>query len=84
MAISIGQHRADAPALSAFGRRYPDALVKVSETLFHPVEQDVCDGRIDLYVGAFEPAGLSPRLVYETLFENKRLSVWSRNLVGGV
>lgn len=62
-------------AIAAFRRRFPDALLKVSETLFQPVEQDVADGRIDLYVGALEATSLSPRLSVEKLFDNERVVV---------
>ena len=62
-------------ALSAFRKRYPDALVIMSETLFQPVEQDVVDGRIDFYVGALEATRLSPRLTVGKLFDNQRVVV---------
>ena len=76
VALSIASSIALMPAaLLAFRRRYPDALLKVSETLFQPVEQDVADGRIDVYVGAFEPIDVSPKLSWEKLFENQRVVV---------
>ena len=76
VAMSIASSIALMPAaLSSFRRRYPDALVKLSETLFQPIEQEVADGRIDVYVGAFEPAKVSPRLSWEKLFDNERVVV---------
>ena len=76
VAMSIASSIALMPgAIAAFRKRYPEALLQVSETLFQPVEQDVADGRIDLYVGAFEAINLSPRLSVEPLFENQRVVV---------
>ena len=75
-AMSIASSIALMPtALSAFRKRYPDALVIMSETLFQPVEQDVMDGRIDFYVGALEATRMSPRLTVEVLFDNQRVVV---------
>ena len=79
VAMSIASSIALMPtALSAFRKRYPDALVIMSETLFQPVEQDVVDGRIDFYVGALEATRLSPRLSIEKLFDNQRVVVCRR------
>ncbi len=76
VAMSIASSIALMPAaLSAFRRRYPDALLKMSETLFQPIEQDVADGRIDVYVGAFEPLDVSPKISWEKLFDNQRVVV---------
>ena len=76
VAMSIAPSIALMPAaVGAFRRRYPEALLKVSETLFQPVEQDVADGRIDFYVGALEATSISPRLSVEQLFENQRVVV---------
>ena len=61
--------------LATFRRRHPTALVRMSETLFQPVEQDVLDGRVDFYVGALDPDHVSPRLSVETLFQNQRVAV---------
>ena len=76
VAMSIAPSIALMPAaIAAFRKRYPEALLRVSETLFQPVEQDVTDGRIDFYVGALEVANVSPRLSVETLFANQRVVV---------
>ena len=74
VALSIASSIALLPAaISAFRRRYPDALLKISETLFQPIKQEVADGRIDVYVGAFEAGDMSPKLSCETLFDNQRM-----------
>ncbi len=76
VAMSIAPSIALMPgAITAFRKRYPEALLQVSETLFQPVEQDVADGRIDVYIGALEPTNLSPRLSIEKLFDNQRVVV---------
>ena len=76
VAMSIASSIALMPgAITAFRKRYPEALLKVSETLFQPVEQDVADGRIDVYIGALEATNLSPRLSVEKLFDNQRVVV---------
>ena len=76
IAMSIASSIALMPeAITAFRKRYPEALLKVSETLFQPVEQDVADGRIDAYIGALEATHLSPRLSVEKLFDNQRVVV---------
>ena len=76
VALSIASSIALLPAaVAAFYRRYPDVLLKISETLFQPVEQEVADGRIDVYIGALELPISSPRLSVEKLFDNRRVVV---------
>lgn len=62
-------------AISVFRTAHPDALLKVSEGLFQPVEGDILDGRVDFYVGALSVAVSNPRLAVEHLFENQRVVV---------
>ncbi|MDB5579235.1 MAG: LysR-family transcriptional regulator [Bradyrhizobium sp.] len=59
-------------AIAAFYRRYPDATVKISESLFQPIEQYIIGGEIDFWVGPLEPASASPQFVVEELFGNSR------------
>jgi LysR family transcriptional regulator of abg operon len=76
VALSIASSIAVMPkAVQAFHRRYPDAVVKISETLFHAIEQEVADGRVDFYIGALDPAARLSKLTVEKLFDNQRFVV---------
>ena len=66
-------------AMREFRRRYPDALVKVHESFFQPIERDLLSGRIDLYVGPLEQAKCASQFVVEPLFDNHRLIVGRAN-----
>ena len=62
--------------LSLFYRRYPDAMLKISETRFQPIEGELVDGKIDAYIGAIDHlTPISPRLIVEKLFDNQRVIV---------
>lgn len=63
--------------LASFRRRYPDALMKVSEGLYQVAEAGLLSGEIDLYVGALDTSLTSTLLSVEELFGNERL-VFSR------
>lgn len=76
MALSTASSIALLPAaLAAFQKHYPDALLKISESLFQPIENDLLDGRIDLYVGPLDAAVSSTQLTVEKLFDNKRMVI---------
>ena len=62
-------------AMREFRRRYPDAVVKVHESFFQPIEKELLSGRIDLYVGPLDNSKSAPQFVVEQLFENYRLIV---------
>lgn len=62
-------------AVREFRRRFPDAIVKVHESFFQPVEKDLLSGRIDLYVGPLDSIKSAPQFAVEQLFENYRLIV---------
>lgn len=62
-------------AMREFRRRFPDAIVKVHESFFQPVEKDLLSGRIDLYVGPLDSIKSAPQFAVEQLFENYRLIV---------
>lgn len=62
-------------ALANFRRDYPDALIKVSESLFQPIEADLLEGRIDLYVGVFDEEAFTSQFLIEKLFDNHRVIV---------
>lgn len=59
-------------ALAAFARRYPDGVVKISESLFQPVEKDLASGKIDFWIGPLDQSSVSMHFVVEKLFDNNR------------
>ena len=59
-------------ALQNFRKTYPDAVLKISESFFAPIERDLLSGRIDFYVGPFEPGSTSNSFIVEELFQNQR------------
>lgn len=61
-------------AIAEFRRRYPDAVLKISESFFAPIEREVLNGRIDFYVGPFDGTSAQALLV-EQLFKNRRIVV---------
>lgn len=65
-------------ALTEFRKRYPDAVLKVSESFFGPVERDLLSGRIDFYVGPFDASSTADSFIVEKLFDNTRLVVARR------
>ena len=65
-------------ALAEFRKRYPDAVLKISESFFAPVERELLDGRTDFYVGPYEVGGTANTFIVEKLFENQRLVVARR------
>lgn len=64
--------------VSTFRKRYPDALLKISESFFHAAESEILDGRIDFYVGPLDPAAAASRFAVEKLYDNRRLVVGRR------
>lgn len=60
-------------AMANFRKRYPDAVLKVHESFFQPIEKDLLSGRIDIYVGPLDPANGAAQLTVEPLFENHRV-----------
>ncbi len=65
--------------MPTFRRRYPDALVKISESFFHAAESDILDGRTDFYVGPLDPAASGSKFAIEKLYDNGR---WVMGRVG--
>lgn len=65
-------------ALTEFRKRYPDAVLKVSESFFGPVERDLLSGRIDFYIGPFDTATTGDSFIVEKLFDNRRCVVARR------
>ena len=62
-------------AAAAFRKRFPDAVLKMSEGFFQPSQASLLSGEVDLYVGPLDPANANPRLEIELLFKNWRLVV---------
>jgi LysR family transcriptional regulator, regulator of abg operon len=62
-------------ALNNFRKEYPKALIKVSENLFQPAEADLLEGRVDVYIGAFDESAFTNKFVIEKLFDNQRVIV---------
>lgn len=65
-------------SLNEFRKRYPDAILKISETFFAPIERELLDGRIDYYVGPFEAGSTANSFIVEHLFDNTRRIVARR------
>lgn len=61
--------------MAEFRRRYPEAVLKIHESFFQPIEKELQSGRIDLYVGALEQASSAPQFQVEHLFDNHRVIV---------
>ncbi|WP_206243659.1 LysR substrate-binding domain-containing protein [Novosphingobium terrae] len=61
-----------------FYKRFPDVVLKVSESLFPPIEKQIVEGRVDIYVGPVNMGGIAPSLMVEPLFDNRRLVVARR------
>lgn len=79
MALSTASSMALLPvALAEFRRRYPDAILNISETFFAPIERELLDGRTDFYVGPFETGSTANSFIVEILFQNQRRVVARR------
>ncbi len=59
-------------ATAAFRRRYPDGVLKVSESLFQPIEAELENGTVDFWVGPLDRAVAPPQFAVEKLFDNQR------------
>lgn len=79
MALSTASSMALLPkSLGEFRKRYPDAVLKISESFFAPIERELLDGRIDFYVGPFAAGSTANSFIVEQLFQNKRRIVARR------
>ena len=65
-------------AMVEFRRRFPDAVLKVHESFFQPIEKDLLSGRIDLYVGPLDQGKGAAQFAVEVLFPNHRQIVGRR------
>ena len=60
------------PAIAAFNKRHPKASIKVTQSLFLPVESKLADGLIDFWIGPIQEAGVSQRFSVERLLPHSR------------
>jgi len=65
-------------AMTAFRKRYPQAMLKVTESLYPGIENQLLEGTIDFYVGPFDPNLTSASVRSDKLFEYRRL-ILARN-----
>lgn len=59
--------------LPGFQKAYPHALLKITESLFQPVERDILSGEIDFFVGPLDEGLSTTSLLVERLFDNRRV-----------
>ena len=59
-------------ATAAFRRRYPDGVLKITESLFQPIEAELETGTVDFWVGPLERGIAPPQFAVEKLFDNQR------------
>ena len=65
-------------AMAEFRRSYPEAVLKVHESFFQPIERELTSGQIDFYVGPLDSESRAPQFVIEQLFTNYRVIVARR------
>lgn len=76
IALSSASSIALLPRVHAqFRKTYPDALLKISESLFPSAEPEILEGKLDLYVGPISHIGTSPKVIAEKIFDNDRVVV---------
>lgn len=61
--------------LKEFDADYPQALLKLKESLFQPIEAQIHSGEIDFFVGPIHEGVIKTSLVSEKLFDNERIVV---------
>jgi DNA-binding transcriptional LysR family regulator len=61
--------------LREFEAKYPQALLKLTESLFQPIEADIYSGQIDFFVGPIYENLTKTSLQIERLFDNKRIVI---------
>jgi len=59
--------------LLSFQKSYPHGRLKITESLYRPVEADIISGEIDFFVGPLYEMPRLKQLMVETLFENRRV-----------
>lgn len=61
--------------LGEFEAKYPDALLKLTESLFQPIEAKIHAGEIDFFVGPIYEGLVKTSLMIEKLFDNERIVI---------
>lgn len=62
-------------ALPSFQKRFPHGRLKITESLYQPIEIDIISGEIDFFVGPLYGKPTNTLLVVEKLFDNQRVIV---------
>ena len=62
-------------AVRAFRQKYPQAIMKLTESFFQGVATQVLDGRLDFYVGPYGDGARQSRFVIEHLYDNERVVI---------
>lgn len=66
-------------SISTFNRRYPQAVTKVTQSLFQPIEQKLAEGLMDFWVGSIHRENISQRFSVELLLPHNRRIAARRN-----
>lgn len=62
------------PAIANFSKRHPGAVVKITNTLFAPVEQMLSEGVMDFWVGSIQAEAYSQKFsIHELLPHDRRV-----------
>jgi DNA-binding transcriptional LysR family regulator len=73
VAMSTAASIALIPAvLNKFQQSCPDAFLRITETLFQPIEANILSGEIDFFVGPIYEEMSATSLMVEKLFDNRR------------
>jgi LysR family transcriptional regulator of abg operon len=59
-------------AIAAFNKRHPRAVVKITQSIFEPVENELNSGLVDFWVGPIDQKSISQRFSVECLFPHSR------------
>lgn len=62
-------------AVRAFRQKYPQAILKITESFFQAVSTRILDGHLDFYVGPYGEDTRMSRFVVEHLFDNERVVI---------
>lgn len=62
-------------SVRAFRQKYPQAILKITESFFQAVSTQVTDGHLDFYVGPYADDTRMSRFVVEHLFDNERVVI---------
>lgn len=60
------------PAIATFNREFPKAVVKITESLFQPISNNLAEGLLDFWVGPMFLQNVSQRFAVEQLMPHGR------------